>query len=365
MKTILLLTVLALTLASCDDDSSNNTNNVNNTNNTNNINNTNNTNNTNNVNAICGDGVLEGNEVCDDGNLNPDDGCSSVCTVEPGWECTTASPSVCVTTCGNGTVDADEACDDGNNDSEDGCDASCSVELGWSCTTESPSVCTAGCGDGLLLEVEGCDDGNNDANDGCSPFCEVETGWTCDDSEPQICTPVCGDDLIVGDETCDGSNLGGSDCLTIDQGFTGGTLSCTETCTFDLAMCEATCPATPVSSTHDVITGDICTVGSSLYFPYIGFDGPEVVYSVDMANNDVLTATFDSDVDGVLFLLDDCFDFDAQNALDFVDTNTATPFTEVLSYTHHGGAGTVYIVADSGDNDCSSPVNFTLTIDVQ
>jgi cysteine-rich repeat protein len=27
----------------------------------------------------CGDGILDGGEVCDDGNVNPGDGCSSNC----------------------------------------------------------------------------------------------------------------------------------------------------------------------------------------------------------------------------------------------------------------------------------------------
>ncbi|WP_223750200.1 Ig-like domain-containing protein [Myxococcus sp. XM-1-1-1] len=44
--------------------------------------------------VICGDGVLDGYEVCDDGNQHSGDGCSSVCEVEPGYTCT-GQPSVC------------------------------------------------------------------------------------------------------------------------------------------------------------------------------------------------------------------------------------------------------------------------------
>jgi cysteine-rich repeat protein len=43
----------------------------------------------------CGDGVLEAGEACDDGNDLPNDGCSSVCTVEPGFWCV-SEPSRCV-----------------------------------------------------------------------------------------------------------------------------------------------------------------------------------------------------------------------------------------------------------------------------
>jgi fibro-slime domain-containing protein len=39
----------------------------------------------------CGDGRREGAEACDDGNLNPSDGCSPTCTVEGGFSCADAS----------------------------------------------------------------------------------------------------------------------------------------------------------------------------------------------------------------------------------------------------------------------------------
>ena len=35
----------------------------------------------------CGD-VLQENEICDDGNVAPNDGCSPACQVESGWNCT-------------------------------------------------------------------------------------------------------------------------------------------------------------------------------------------------------------------------------------------------------------------------------------
>ena len=42
----------------------------------------------------CGDGVIGATEQCDDMNTAFDDGCSSVCQVEPGWTCV-GTPSVC------------------------------------------------------------------------------------------------------------------------------------------------------------------------------------------------------------------------------------------------------------------------------
>jgi len=46
---------------------------------------------------VCGDGVIEGNEQCDDGNAVSGDGCSSTCQVELGWTCNEDSPSNCTT----------------------------------------------------------------------------------------------------------------------------------------------------------------------------------------------------------------------------------------------------------------------------
>jgi len=43
---------------------------------------------------ICGDGVIEGTEECDDGDTLPGDGCDASCQVESGWTCG-YEPSVC------------------------------------------------------------------------------------------------------------------------------------------------------------------------------------------------------------------------------------------------------------------------------
>jgi cysteine-rich repeat protein len=47
--------------------------------------------------ATCGDGVIELGEPCDDANINPNDGCSATCNVEPGFMCM-GTPSVCTGT---------------------------------------------------------------------------------------------------------------------------------------------------------------------------------------------------------------------------------------------------------------------------
>ena len=45
--------------------------------------------------SICGNGIVEGAEDCDDGNQNDGDGCDHMCEIEDGWFCTRERPSVC------------------------------------------------------------------------------------------------------------------------------------------------------------------------------------------------------------------------------------------------------------------------------
>ncbi len=59
--------------------------------------------------------------------------------------------------CGNGIVDSEEECDDGNELDTDGCLSTC---------------VRARCGDGFVrAEVETCDDGNTNDSDGCTVDC--------------------------------------------------------------------------------------------------------------------------------------------------------------------------------------------------
>jgi cysteine-rich repeat protein len=85
-------------------------------------------------------------EACDNGGICPAD----LQCVAPGGQ------KICVlVTCGNGRLDLDEVCDDGNNRSGDGC----------------PADCEAPCGDGVLDPGEVCDDGGTVDGDGCAADC--------------------------------------------------------------------------------------------------------------------------------------------------------------------------------------------------
>lgn len=96
--------------------------------------------------ALCGNGVTERGEICDDGNNFPGDGCSADCLSDE--------------TCGNNVVDLGEGCDDGNFNPGDGCDRECRLE--------------DGCGNGVLEVGEQCDDGNLLNRDGCDDECRRE-----------------------------------------------------------------------------------------------------------------------------------------------------------------------------------------------
>jgi cysteine-rich repeat protein len=71
----------------------------------------------NNNDPVCGNGIEEQGEECDDGNNVDADGCAADCTIEGGGPF-----------CGDGNLDAGEDCDDNNNVGGDGCAADCTVE---------------------------------------------------------------------------------------------------------------------------------------------------------------------------------------------------------------------------------------------
>jgi len=64
--------------------------------------------------------MISVNEECDDANLDPDDGCSATCIIEPDSFCVGQGLNSCAV-CGNSSIDGPETCDDGNLVSGDGC----------------------------------------------------------------------------------------------------------------------------------------------------------------------------------------------------------------------------------------------------
>ena len=138
----------------------------------------------------CGDFVVDGGEVCDDGNNVTEAECPYG---TPTCEICAADCRETVTVsgryCGDGTNDPEESCDDGYNDSCGTCNADCSG-AGDSYT----------CGDGdLCPEFEACDDEYNDECGTCNSSCTA--GGTG--------AGLCGDgDHCPEHEACDDGNNG-------------------------------------------------------------------------------------------------------------------------------------------------------------
>lgn len=149
----------------------------------------------------CGNGKLDSNEGCDDGNHRNGDGCNEYCYLESAACAIGQEHCVNVAQCGDGILTYPEACDDGNLSSGDGCPENCAViEKGWVCLGAGPR-CRPICGDGAIAGGESCDDGNVLAGDGCSAHCSLEV-------LPRTPAGVCGDGALAEDEQCDegGSN---------------------------------------------------------------------------------------------------------------------------------------------------------------
>ena len=135
--------------------------------------------------SVCGNGLLENREECDDSNRRDNDGCNSTCLLEIGIcgdgvvqsllgeQCEQSThdatlPYTCSrcrfvsTFCSNGQLDPGEECDEGplNSTSPDAlCRPDCSLSR---------------CGDGIIDSAEICDDGNRINNDGCDRYCRIE-----------------------------------------------------------------------------------------------------------------------------------------------------------------------------------------------
>ncbi len=138
--------------------------------------------------AVCGDGIVEGDEECDDANDVDTDACVSCAAaacgdgfVEEGVEeCddandvdTDACVACAAAVCGDGFVHADEEeCDDANEIDTDAC----------------IQCVSAVCGDGTMHEgVEQCEDGNTVDADGCEADCTL---------------PACGNGVVDPGEFC-------------------------------------------------------------------------------------------------------------------------------------------------------------------
>jgi fibro-slime domain-containing protein len=212
--------------------------------------------------ATCGDGVVSGAEVCDDGldaALNAPvagDGCSEACAIEPGFVCPAAG-AACRAVCGDGLVRGREQCDPASNvpGMLDACDTSCALVPGWVCPAGEACRRTT-CGDGRVEGSEQCDDRDTLPYDGCSPDCRAEPRCGSTGSPVGACRSSCGDGILLATdaEACDDGNR-----LPFD--------GCDENCQLEVGYaCTGVADAPPSSVDVPVVLRD---------FPlFQRFDGP-------------------------------------------------------------------------------------------
>jgi cysteine-rich repeat protein len=125
----------------------------------------------------CGDGRVEGDEACDDGNTEGGDFCSADCSeILPG--------------CGDGIVSGDEDCDDGDFNDTNLCSNACTLN-DLDCEVIS------------FVSDGYCDSENNtggcgwDGGDCCPSTCVDTPSYTCSDSvsscqDPSACENIGG-----------------------------------------------------------------------------------------------------------------------------------------------------------------------------
>ena len=169
--------------------------------------------------SICGDGITQENETCDDGALNGTyNHCNNTCTA--------------VLRCGDGITQPNEACDDGeNNGTYNYCNSECSARVG--------------CGDGVVDTANGeaCDDGENNGTEG---YCYGDCSGSCGDESIQSRDCTCTIERInIG--MCEYENMGQDipNCTRsefanelCDDGTNNGSAGyCNTTCNDNTAVC--------------------------------------------------------------------------------------------------------------------------------
>lgn len=186
---------------------------------------------------VCGNGVVEAPEECDDGGELSGDGCDENCRLE----------------CGNRRPDPGEECDDGNRLDGDCCSATCTFEPAGSTCWSDGKPCTLdqcdGTGSCQHIDNDGapCDDGlfcNGD--DTCQGgLCAQHTGNPCPQTECNRCNET---DNSCFDPLGTPCTEDGNEC-TLDRCDGGGT------CTHPPRAAGAPCSTDGNECTDDVCDG--------------------------------------------------------------------------------------------------------------
>ncbi len=188
---------------------------------------------------ICGNGTVEGNEICDSEDLD-----GKTCkSLNKGYY---GGKLACVADCSEFDESGCKECDP--TDSSHGCedDREC-IDYHCVATTCGNGSIDAGeqC-DGYSLNNKTCADmpGYKGGTLKCSPSCKFDTsgctvtGSTNPDPNKPGKDPVCGNGTIEGSEVCDSTNINGKTCKSLNEKFYSGVPKCANNCLeFDDSGC--------------------------------------------------------------------------------------------------------------------------------
>ena len=181
--------------------------------------------------AICGNGMVEGDETCDDGDQVADAICGATCQV----------------TCGNGSLDTEfgELCDPGVTSGPGACPASCDDAVACTDDVRSGADCQVACvHSDITVPVDG---------DGCCP-----AGANANNDDD--CAPVCGNSVVEMDETCDRAISGGPGACPLVASC-NDLRACTTDTLVGAGTCTAACTNAPVTQP---MNGDGCCAPGGL-----------------------------------------------------------------------------------------------------
>lgn len=225
--------------------------------------------------SLCGNGVLDEDEICDDKLLSDEASCPEgtslpsnaalSCNTDCSLNTDACVPNESKKLCGNGKVEKGEVCDGEVMSNKAVCpegmhlpaDASLSCNADCTVNTDAcvPDASADLCGNGKLDDGEVCDGGSvsdkascpegmylpSDADFSCNSDCTLNT----DACVPDESSGPCGNGKLDEEEICDGGSMSGN--ASCPQGMhlpEGKALACNEDCSLDTSACVADASAT-------------------------------------------------------------------------------------------------------------------------